>query len=229
MNDKRIIIGIGHKAGQGKDTAARHLQQLLGCSLVHFADALYDECRHAAILFKDDPPELYCKTYDEDFFCYADPENAIVEWIKAKGTPKTGLPNGARLYYSGMKEKDATLLQFWGTEFRRELFSWDYWVDKVRTEIEANPKEDLIIPDTRFENEAEMIKSVGGVVWKIDRTGFRATDRDPNHTSEIDLNEWEFDAVIRNDGTIPEFLEQIVKQFRKLKGFHDGKNSDKQG
>jgi len=219
---KRLIISIGHKARQGKDTAALHLQKVFGCRIIHFADALYDECKHSTILYKDNPPTLFLKTYDEDFFHFPNPGETIINWIKQNALPRDNLPFGAQLYYGGMKEKDGTLLQFWGTEFRRKRFSWDYWVDKVRDEIVAHPDDDYIIPDTRFKNEAKMVKEMGGFVWKIIRVGYQAADRDPDHTSEIDLDEWDFDAVILNDGTIPELCAKAETQFRKLKGLPHG-------
>ena len=215
---KRLIISIGNKARQGKDTAALHLQKVFGCRIIHFADALYDECKHAVILYKDNPPTLFLKTYNEDFLTYPNPGETIINWIKQNAVPGDNLPFGAQSYYVGMKEKDGTLLQFWGTEFRRKCFSWDYWVDIVRAEIEAHPEDDYIIPDTRFKNEAKMVKEMGGVVWQIIRVGYQAADRDPNHTSEVDLDEWDFDTVILNEGSIQELCEKVEAQFRILKG-----------
>ena len=214
----RVIIGIGHKARQGKDTAAACLQQEFGCTILHFADALYEECRKATILFKDTPPVIYFKTGEEDFFRYENPPETIVHWIQEKGIPKNGLPFEAQLFFGGMREKDGILLQFWGTEFRRKLFCWDYWVDKVRAVIESSPHIDFIIPDTRFKNEARMIKNMGGVIWKIDRIGYLAQDRNPNHASEIDLNDWDFDSVIVNDRTIPELEKKVKQLYLQLKG-----------
>ncbi len=224
MTNKRLIIGIGHKARQGKDTAAEHLNELFQCRVIHFADALYEECRNATILYKDSMAELYCKTNSEDFFRFDHPNENIIYWIKEKGEQKPELPFDADYYYGGMKDKDAVLLQFWGTEFRRKQIAWDYWVDKVRSEIEKYPDEDFLIPDTRFKNEAGMIKEMGGVVWKIDRVNYVADDRDPNHASEIDLNDWKFETEFLNNGTIEELLRKVEHHFRYLKGLSDGQS-----
>ena len=221
MTGKRLIIGFGHKARQGKDTAASHLQELFECRVVHFADALYEECRHATILYKEDTSQLYCKTGNEDFFSYGRPEKTIAAWIKDNGEKRPGIPFDADYFYGGMKEKDAALLQFWGTEFRRKKFHWNYWIDKVREEIHEHPEDDFLIPDTRFKNEAEMIRKMGGHVWKIDRPGYQVTDRDPNHLSEIDLQDWDFDAVFQNNSTIGDLQQKVELHFRKLKGLYD--------
>ena len=224
MAEKRLIIGFGHKARQGKDTAANHLKKLFGCRVIHFAEALYEECRHATIIYKEDTPQLYCKAGNEDFFSYGQPEGTITAWIKENGERRQGIPYDADYIYGGMKDKDAVLLQFWGTEFRRKKFYWDYWVDKVRDEILAHPGDDFLIPDTRFKNEAKMIRDMGGHVWKIDRLGYKATDRDPNHSSEVDLDDWDFDAVFQNNCTIRDLEQKVEQNFRQMKGLNDEKN-----
>ncbi len=216
--NKRLIIGIGSKARQGKDTAAEYLQDKYGCVVIHFADALYDECSNANILYKDEVNTLFLKPVDEDYFEYPDPPEIFVEWLKDRAEKKNDLPFNADFFYGGMKEKEGTLLQFWGTEFRRRQFYWDYWVDKVKEQILTDPGQDYLVPDTRFKNEAAMLKDLGGLVWRIDRPGFVAKDRDPNHKSEIDLDDWKFDETIINDGTIPELHQKAEILYRKLKG-----------
>ncbi|MCP4727084.1 MAG: hypothetical protein GY863_18745, partial [bacterium] len=145
-DNKRIIIGIGSKARQGKDTAAEYLEEKYGCKVIHFADALYDECRNSNILYKTETNTLYLKTYNEEYFELPDPPLIFLEWLKEKAVPKNDLPYDADLFYGGMTGKEGTLLQFWGTEFRRKQFDWDYWVDKVKEQILGNPDMDYLVP-----------------------------------------------------------------------------------
>lgn len=60
------------------------------------------------------------------------------------------------------------LLQQWGTEFRRSQDP-NYWVEKAVKEIHwAWDKVDLVvITDVRFENEADMIRDLGGLVVEV--------------------------------------------------------------
>jgi len=223
--NNRILIGIGHKARQGKDTAADYLSKKYGAVIIHFADALYKECEHAEILYKEASSSLWLKPPGEPYFHYPRPPQAFVEWMCEKGERKSGLPFDADIIFGGMKKKDGVLLQFWGTEFRRKCFAWDYWVDKVRAYIDTHQESDFIVPDTRFINEAKMIKEMGGALWKIDRTGYVADDRDPNHPSEVELNGWEFDEVIVNDGTIAELHQHVDRLYQKIKGIEESLNS----
>ncbi len=212
-----MIIGIGSKARQGKDTAANFLQKKHGFILIHFADALYDECRNCNILYSEPDNIFYMKCYDEDYYKLSNPPESIKKWIESDGVEETSLPYNAQWIYKGMKEKDSTFLQFWGTEFRRKLFHWDYWVNKVKDVVDREPNKDYVIPDARFKNEAQFIKNYGGEVWKIVRTNYDEIDRDPNHKSEVDLDEWEFDEIILNDGTIEDLYKKVDEVYNRRK------------
>ena len=64
-----------------------------------------------------------------------------------------------------------------------------------------------------------MIKDLGGITWRIIRPGFVAQDRDPNHKSEVDLDDWKFDLTIINDGTIADLHNKAEIEYCKMKGF----------
>jgi len=149
-----MIIGMGHKARQGKDTAAYFLKNNYGFELVHFGDALYEECRNCTIFFRTRDKTFFLKTGDEDFFILRDPSTEAIKWIKRNGKREENLMFGANIAYYGMKRKDGHLLQFWGTEFRRKKVNWNYWVNRLKERIDAEPEKDYAIPDVRFINEA---------------------------------------------------------------------------
>ncbi len=216
-----MIIGIGNKARQGKDTAGEFLKKKYGFRLIHFADALYDECRNCTILYDEPGNTFHMKCYDEEYYAFSNPPDPIKEWIKTNGVKETGLPFGSQWIYRGMKEKDGTLLQFWGTEFRRRLFNWNYWVDKVKDVLSQAPGKNYIIPDARFKNEAELIKSVGGEVWKVIRPDYNNIDRNPSHKSEVDLDDWVFDVEIVNDGTIEDLYNKVDKIYQERKSLYE--------
>lgn len=96
----------------------------------------------------------------------------------------------------GMKEKDSPLLQKIGNG-RRVEFGLDYWIRQVEAKIK--PQDDIVVvPDCRYKNEAQWIKSTGGYMVNITRlnadgTPFVDPSRDPNHISEVDLDDWNWD------------------------------------
>jgi len=78
------------------------------------------------------------------------------------------------------------LMQTLGTEWGRETIDQDIWVNSVRRMLtksffgEYSP---VIIDDLRFENEAKMVRDMGGEVWEVERKGF--IPENDGHISEM--------------------------------------------
>lgn len=94
----------------------------------------------------------------------------------------------------GMTDKDAPLLQMVGTELYRRTDP-DIWVRALYHTIREQAPRVAIITDVRFPNEAQFVTDVGGALIKVSRqhydgSGFIAADRDPNHPSEIALDDF---------------------------------------
>jgi hypothetical protein len=93
-----------------------------------------------------------------------------------------------------------SLLQWWGTELRRDQYGDDYWIRKGMEMVrEADQWADLVvITDVRFQNEADAVREAGGMVVGIVAPRSVREDRigklPPQHASEeIDF---EIDAFI---------------------------------
>ena len=63
-----------------------------------------------------------------------------------------------------------------------------------------------VITDCRFENEAMAVKSQGGIVVRINRPGVHPVNA---HGSEVGLDNYLFDYVINNDGTLDELRREV--------------------
>lgn len=99
----------------------------------------------------------------------------------------------------GMTTKDPALLQRVGKERRQQEPT--YWIDRLRFDM-GNFNGVGIITDVRYQNEAWWIKSFGGFVINVTRlnddgTPFISPDRDPNHVSECELDNYNFDGYIK--------------------------------
>jgi hypothetical protein len=229
---KKTIIGIGNKARQGKDTLANILQEKLpNSTIVHFADALYGEVENKE---RKNPLIIWDKknlfVLNEDYGNYCNytklplADESVLKIVNHLRLRKSyGLDESFE--YWGMNEKNSILLQWWGTEFRRKYFGEDYWITKVKEYIESSDYNYYIIPDTRFKNEHEFIKSNDitseNIYLRIERYDnkerFIARDRDPNHQSEIDLDGVDPDWNILNfnidqlEQQVDEFIENVIK------------------
>jgi hypothetical protein len=61
-----------------------------------------------------------------------------------------------------------------------------------------------LVTDVRFPNECQAIKDRGGIIIKVDRDVEKGS-----HASETALDNWAFDAVIDNNGSISELVEKV--------------------
>lgn len=122
------------------------------------------------------------------------------------------------------KEKDRKLLQYLGTEWGRSI-SQTIWVDIFKRSVEElnNPDAfdfcnlftNVIVTndDTRFDNEAQAIKELGGIVVRIvGRAPAGETAVNTGHSSECGVSDEYVDFVIDNSGS----LEQLEMQIKAL-------------
>jgi hypothetical protein len=70
-----------------------------------------------------------------------------------------------------------------------------------------------VIADVRFPNEAEAIKERGGKVIRINRHNHGAVN---THKSEIAMDNYMFDHVLYNDGTIDDLAENLFMLMRSV-------------
>jgi Domain of unknown function (DUF4406) len=97
------------------------------------------------------------------------------------------------------------LLQRMGTEVGRNMWGEDFWVNAALNSIPDGSK--VVFADVRFPNEAAAIKSLGGTVIRVKRDGVGPAN---SHVSETALDDYVFDTVIDNSGSI-EDLKLTVK------------------
>jgi len=107
--------------------------------------------------------------------------------------------------------KDPTLLQRQGTELRA-YYGDDLFARKVAEHIatidSTNPTTNIYVTDLRSPVEFETLKSLGFTMVRVIKPD-RVIDRDPNHSTEVALVNYDFDYVIINDGDMDYFETQI--------------------
>lgn len=99
------------------------------------------------------------------------------------------------------------LLRTLGTEWGRECVKASLWTDHWLARASRKPF--VVVDDVRFVNEAELIRDLGGQMWRITRPG---VERNTEHASEGGLDAWEhFTYDIVNGGTLHELLSGLPK------------------
>lgn len=132
------------------------------------------------------------------------------------------------------------LLQWFGTEVGRDLFGKDFWVDQVlprpvflnevpsdlrpraeelgnQQNLEARyPEIDVVaITDLRFENEAERVLALGGVVWRVNRPGYEGE----GHASEQRLPDNLVTHEIDNSGDLDDLSDEVYVAMQETLGW----------
>jgi hypothetical protein len=105
--------------------------------------------------------------------------------------------------WNGEKDEDGRrLLQELGMIGRR--YSPNIWIKHVAYRI-APKGPPIVFTDVRFQNEADFVRSKGGIIVRIVRPGIISG----NHESELKQSEVAADIEIVNDGSIEDLHNKI--------------------
>jgi energy-coupling factor transporter ATP-binding protein EcfA2 len=123
-------------------------------------------------------------------FKFATPIYHLQEILKRTWAPYWGIK---------MEEKEGRLLQLIGTDWGRETKGPNIWVDAMRHKLGGEQEAThIIIDDTRFPNEVEMLESFGATIVRLDAPASARkprTDswREGYHESEVALDDFTFE------------------------------------
>jgi hypothetical protein len=191
-------IGLGHYKRTGKDTFANYLLKELkdrkvSAKKVPFAWKLKQICH-----------ELYEWAGLREPEFYDTPEGEVLREVKLERLVSEDRPEG-------LSPRDIWIML--GTNAVRENVYQRTWLDYVlQTDFGVDV---VVIPDTRFPNEAEGIKDNKGILIKVVRPGFRPDDRNvPDHLNPdkalLTYDGWDY--VLGASGDIRDLGEQ-AEQF----------------
>jgi len=176
------IIGFGCTAQVGKDTAAEHLETRFPGSVKRVAFA--DKVKDVGML-------VFGLSHEQ---CYGSQE------IKETVDPRYDLTPREILQGIGQK--------------LREIYDL-IWVDSLFNttipEAEEAGFDCAVISDVRYPNEGDKVHTVGGTLVKVTRKGSGVTVG-AEHSSETAMRNYtNFDFIIENNESLPEYLEKIDK------------------
>lgn len=204
-----LVFGFGHRARHGKDTVAKMIKEERGAQydirIYSFAAELKDEVNQNALasggmknLFG--PDMVYTQT-NGNFV-------SLPNWVQYEENPDMSDP----LCPLG---KQRTLLQWWGTEFRRSADP-DYWVNKLAKRLAQDKPEIALITDTRFPNEVNFVRQYGDVI-KVHRSSLPILPGGhPSEEALAHMKDCDWDAVIYNDGSLEDLKKQALYVFDEL-------------
>lgn len=161
---------------------------------------------------KDTAAELLCLNYAFKRHSFADPMRDAIYKLNplVDGTIRIAdLVDEHGWDVAKSKDEARRLLQVFGTEVGREMFGQNFWIDQAFKQID--PAANVVIADVRFPNEADAIKQRGGHVIRINRHNLSAIN---SHKSEHAMDNYMFDHVIYNDGTLDDLADNVFMLMR---------------
>ena len=210
------LLGVSAKIGCGKDTFFEILQKRTNNTYENkkFAGKLKQIASIiTGISVENFEDQDFKKTFLPDEWSYL-PKDEI-------------FTDGVGLVFKKMTVRE--FMQKLGTEAMRDSLHANVWVNaifsdyipqqyKIMEDIGKLSSEEIVIKrqgyayhpswcitDMRFPNEYDIIKSKGGILIRINRPGVPQND----HPSETSLDNFKFDYVIDNNGTLEDFEKKI--------------------
>ncbi len=188
------IIGLMAEKGSGKDTVGEYLIEKYGYQASWFAAPM-----------KRGVMEIFDMREEQVFGTQAQKEEVDPRW--------------------GVSGRD--ILQIMGTE----MFQYDihkylpnlkveprmFWVERFKKWYNSNGMRDtpIVLCDMRFQHEVDMIREMGGEVWKINRPDVGGNDQ---HGSETELhNIKNFNWLLDNNSTLNELYKKVDKRLASAK------------
>jgi hypothetical protein len=202
-----IIIGLIGHAGAGKDTVAQLLAERYRIARLAFADALRDEISQA---------------FGVEWALLADPARKLerTQQLALRNCTEPGFCAWAWELQFLDEVSPRTLMQRWGDWRRAE--DTDYFVklarDKLARLTERSELDAVIVTDVRFHNEARLVRSVRGELWRITRPQGPTPNR---HPSEWLLLEALVDAELANDGSLEQLAKKAADAFGEARRLRD--------
>jgi deoxynucleotide monophosphate kinase-like protein len=184
-----MLIGLAGKKNAGKDTAADYLVESYGFSKLAFGDMLKDSLCASLSITRNQFEELK--------------NNPDARVVVTKGKDVYGIDHVIR----DLSVRE--FIQLYATEAHRDIFWRAFWVDMllpsevgvnlpVKRGFDTDGK--YVICDCRFNNEANAVKELDGIVIRISRN-LVDMKIDP-HSSEVGIDPHYIDFVVENDDSI---------------------------
>lgn len=212
---KPHIIGLTGFAGAGKDTVADLLVAHARFRKMAFADALRAEVAEGFGVLVGDLAEPSTKHRPSAALCMRraprDFLAAVVLSLSAAAPDhRTPLSNE----WLDEPRTPRQILQWWGTEYRRAQHD-RYWTRAMLSRLVEHQRAGetrFIIADVRFDNEADMVRAAGGVLWQVTRPGCDGK-AEGKHASATDGGRFRPDAVIANVHDVRHLQGVVLSEF----------------
>ena len=122
----------------------------------------------------------------------------------------------AEVEYWGMTPR--RMLQLLGTEATKPVFGDNIWLKRWFLSYSAVRDTDhVVVPDVRFDVEADAIRNLGGTIIHIARPGARLSGATGEHSSEAGIELRDGDMYLSNSGSVEELRYEVDQLWESIK------------
>lgn len=121
------------------------------------------------------------------------------------GVDVSDLSKNVPVAFLGGSVTPRIMMQTLGTEWGRFLLP-DLWLRVWQHELDSHAHT-VCVPDVRFDNEAELIRSLGGTIIHVQRKPTADMFAVPDHASEAGVTRSKSDIIFRNDRGIEKMAQ----------------------
>lgn len=217
------VIGVSGKIGSGKNYLATQLQKEFVrrgyiCHETAFAKPLKQELTDIIESLNSD------SDYEKATHITADRFDISLEQMTVLADlMKTDITSGVKLTGWDKTEAIRRGLQYLGTDIRRNKKD-SYWIDLLAESLPSR-KQIVFVPDARFPNEADWLRSINGFLFRLEVPRevilARASERDKirysaiseSHPSEIALDDYKnFDIIVGETFDASALVDMLEKR-----------------
>ena len=202
------LIGLGHQMRSGKDTAAEILVKERCFTRFAFADILREYAYRINPVVLLSPADVEClPSGSHKERCVAvlkyelpvrGPAIFLADVVDMVGWEQAKSVQGVR-----------RTLQDLG-HHGREMIGPNVWVDALFSAVAASGAERVVISDVRYDNEADRIRSEGGVTAHVRRDVQGGDSETSGHPSEHGLSDGWADCDLDNNGSREELRQKVL-------------------
>lgn len=198
----KLVICISGKMRSGKNQFAEYLAEAIksrNCGTVEY-DMFAGDLKQNAFEDFQRLIKVFKEEYDRVNRDIGDPKILGLEWLNVK----------KEHFFEDKTILTRALLQIYGTDIFCNRVDSNYWAQRVQNRAVNSNKNFILITDTRFENELEMLSDLRNyitVAIRIERdTGIQC-----DHPSEVSLDKYPFfDFTVENNSDL-ESLKQSAE------------------
>lgn len=197
MLNNATIVGLAGKAGHGKSEVSKVFRR------VWMADGDFNTDR------RDEIELAFADPIKDAIGAILQLDRRTLEYWKRVDDPVPPLHKNMRY-----------LLQTLGTDWGRCMVQDDIWLQVWRlradnfASLNAGKKVLIVAPDVRFQNEVDLINTIGGVVIRVVRPGVEDAQA-AGHASEEQALAGLYMTIV-NDGSLSELHGKAVQAYYKV-------------